>query len=313
MQVTTRTAMISIVSPNNPTGAVAQAQDLATISAAAPHALLLVDLAYEEFAQDPLTAAAISLPNAIIIRTFSKAFGLAGMRIGYAIVPESAASAMRATGSPYSVSSMSIAAAQQAMACPASWLSETLSRVRYEREQLRKLLLELGATPGESQGNFLLAEFRDCQWVWRALAGLGIAVRRFSAPNLQRSLRITCPGQEIAFTRLIAGLNAALRPQALFIAVDSNQDTLHRLSCRIPTAIIPRSANQSAAIQSAVQQLNASHAWMLCDTPEKIAASRAAGIVPLAIASNTADKAAFESCGAARVLDTIAQLEGMLP
>ncbi|MFZ4576676.1 MAG: aminotransferase class I/II-fold pyridoxal phosphate-dependent enzyme, partial [Phycisphaerales bacterium] len=82
--VSARTAMIAAVSPNNPTGAVVRAADLLTLSAAAPDALLLVDLAYTEFAEVDLTPVAVALPNAVVIRTFSKAYGLAGIRVGYA-------------------------------------------------------------------------------------------------------------------------------------------------------------------------------------------------------------------------------------
>ena len=74
---TDRTRVIAVVSPNNPTGGVITAEGLRTLSAALPNALLMVDLAYTEFADADLTAAALSLPNAVVVRTFSKAYGLA--------------------------------------------------------------------------------------------------------------------------------------------------------------------------------------------------------------------------------------------
>ena len=78
--VTPRTAMVVVVSPNNPTGCVATGEDLRRLADRAPQAVLLVDLAYVEFAEEDLTAAALALPNAIATRTFSKAWGLAGLR-----------------------------------------------------------------------------------------------------------------------------------------------------------------------------------------------------------------------------------------
>ena len=79
--ITDRTAMIAVVSPNNPTGAIARIEDLRQLSAAAARALLLIDLAYTEFADKDLTQAACELPNALVTRTLSKAWGLAGLRV----------------------------------------------------------------------------------------------------------------------------------------------------------------------------------------------------------------------------------------
>jgi HAD superfamily hydrolase (TIGR01548 family) len=219
--VTDRTAMIAVVSPNNPTGAVATARDLQQLADAAPNAVLLVDLAYAEFADEDLTTAALSLPNAIVIRTFSKAFGLAGLRIGYALTSEPLARRMRACGSPYPVSALSIAAATEALCRRETWIPPVVGAVRAQRHQLASLLTNLGAKPIPSQGNFILAEFTNAEWTWRALGGLGIAVRRFNAGRtLDRSLRITCPGDEPAFNRLEAALQTVLRPEALLFDMD---------------------------------------------------------------------------------------------
>jgi len=96
-----------------------------------------------------------------------------------------------------------------------------VARVRVERERLAALLAELGARPRTSQGNFVLADLDDAEWAWRALAGLGIGVRRFvDRPGLDRSLRISCPGDEAGFERLCSGLRAALRPQAMLLDLD---------------------------------------------------------------------------------------------
>ena len=86
------TSVIAIVSPNNPTGGVISAQDLRSLSKRAPQAILMVDLAYVEFAEEDLTPVALELPNAIVFRTFSKARGLAGLRVGAA--PEAAGPAL---------------------------------------------------------------------------------------------------------------------------------------------------------------------------------------------------------------------------
>lgn len=220
-QINERTAMIAVVSPNNPTGAAATVSDLKRLGTAAPAAIILVDLAYAEFADEDLTAAAIELPNVIAIRTFSKAFGLAGLRVGYAMGSESNVRALRAAGSPFPVSSLSLTAAEDAIRRAPAVLPGVVARVRDERAGLSKLLVSLGSTPLPSQGNFVLAEFADAQWVWRSLGSLGIGVRRFNpSAGLDRSLRITCPGNASSFDRLCMGLRAALRPQGLLFDLD---------------------------------------------------------------------------------------------
>jgi histidinol-phosphate aminotransferase len=216
-----RTGMIAVVTPNNPTGAVASKDDLRSLSAAAPGVLLLVDLAYTEFADEDLTEAAAALPNALIVRTFSKAFGLAGLRVGYAIGAVAVIRAMRAMGSPFPVAGACLRAAASALEAASSILPRACERVRVERQELARTIADLGARSTPSQANFVLAEFNDAEWVWRALASLGISVRRFGAESgLPRSLRITCPGCPASFDRLCKALKAVLRPRALLLDMD---------------------------------------------------------------------------------------------
>jgi histidinol-phosphate aminotransferase len=254
-QINEQTAMIAVVSPNNPTGAAASPRDLERLAREAPHAILLVDCAYAEFADHDLTPAALDLPNAVVIRTFSKAYGLAGLRVGYAIASDKNTLSMRAAGSPFPVAGVSLAIAAAALSSAGATLPGAVSRVRREREQLFRLLADLGAHPKPSQGNFVLADFQNAEWTWRALAGLGIAVRRFppgrrpDIGTLDSSLRITCPGREAEFDRLCRGLRAALCPQAILFHLDAitgpaaehaspSRALLERLAARLPLAII---------------------------------------------------------------------------
>jgi histidinol-phosphate aminotransferase len=209
--LTTRTALIAVVSPNNPTGAVASADALRQLSARAPQALLLVDLAYVEFAAADLSATALALPNALVVRTFSKAWGLAGLRVGYAIGPPEVVRWLRCVGNPYAVSGLSAALAQAWFSLGECALREFVARVREERSCLVALLAELGAEPLESEANFVLARFRDAHRVWDGLGQRGIAVRRFpDHPQLRDYLRITCPGQPSPFARLSESLRQVL-------------------------------------------------------------------------------------------------------
>ncbi len=187
----------------------ATADDLVRLSAGARRVLLIVDLAYTEFADDDLMEATLRLPNAVAIRTFSKAWGLAGLRVGYAIGPPSIVDWLRAAGSPYPTAGVSLALAARQLETGADHVRAFVQRIRRERDELHRLLRAHGADALPSQGNFLLARFRDAERVHTGLARRGIAVRRFPGrPGLENSLRITCPGEPAAFARLCTALDA---------------------------------------------------------------------------------------------------------
>ncbi|MEI7658335.1 MAG: TIGR01548 family HAD-type hydrolase [Phycisphaerae bacterium] len=280
-RITERTALIAVVSPNNPTGAVAAARDVERLAQAAPDALVLVDAAYAEFADEDLTAVSLALPNAIVVRTFSKSFAMAGLRVGYAIGSERVIRAMRSAGSPFPVSGIGLAVAERAFTAASVTQAAAIRAVRSERERLSALLEQLGARPRPTHGNFVLAEFQDAEWSWRALAGLGIGVRRFAAGSgLERSLRITCPGDEAAFDRLCRGLRAAVRPRALLLDMDgviADVSESYRRAIRLTAESFGATLGPGDII-AAKAEGNANNDWLLT---RRLLASR--GIdVPLA-------------------------------
>jgi histidinol-phosphate aminotransferase len=205
------TGLIAIVSPNNPTGAIARLQDLARLEQGAGNALLLVDAAYGEFADEDLGPAAVAGGRALVVRTFSKAWGLAGLRVGHAVGPVDVIAALRAGGGPYPVSGPSLAIALAWLEAGEAVMRDLVARIRVEREALREGLARLGATALPSQANFVLARFQDADAVRGALAARGIAVRSFPGrPLLAGCLRITCPGEAAPFERLMAALEEIL-------------------------------------------------------------------------------------------------------
>lgn len=264
--VSASTAMIAVVSPNNPTGAVATAEDLRRLARGAPNAILLVDLAYAEFADEDLTQAALDLPNAIVLRTFSKAFGLAGLRIGYAIANESNIRRLSSVGAPYPVSSIGLAAAMESLVAAPAQLPPKIARVLEERVKLIAFLRGLGASPLPSQANFVLCNFSNAAWVWNALGGLGIAVRRFGdRPGLEHALRITCPGDSADFTRLLAALRSTLRPKALLLDIDgviADVGSSYREAIRQTAASFGVQVTR-ADISAAKAEGNANNDWVL--------------------------------------------------
>lgn len=215
------TTLIAVVSPNNPTGAVATSEDLRRLSAAAPNALLLVDLAYVEFADEDLTDLALSLPNALVFRTLSKAWGLAGLRVGYAMGAAAAVAWLRAAGNPYTVTGPSAHLAARRLRHGEPIVREYVFKVRKQRDQLARILADLGSSPLASQANFVFTRDPRAAWIRDGLAGLGVGVRTWPGhPTLGDAVRISVPGEPEALERLARGLRSVLAPEAVLFDLD---------------------------------------------------------------------------------------------
>jgi histidinol-phosphate aminotransferase len=218
---TADTAAIAVVSPNNPTGSAISRSDLIRLAEARPETLILLDHAYAEFAEEDLTAVGLSLPNVLVFRTFSKMWGAAGLRVGYAVGHVQVVGWMRSVGQPYAVSAPSVAAISALLNGPEYRATTRIARVRDERERISALLGGFGVEVLPSEGNFVLCRPTDALDLHRRLASLGIGVRRFPGHlELASWLRITLPGEDGAFDRLTAALSAALAPEAVLFDMD---------------------------------------------------------------------------------------------
>ena len=304
-----QTALIAVVSPNNPTGCVATAADLRKLSNAAPHALLLVDLAYTEFADTDLTPVALSLPNAIVVRSMSKAWGLAGLRVGYALGPAELIGWLRATGNPYALSAPAAAAAMTRLSADSALVAAYVDRVRAERVELTFLLAGLGTRPIPSQANFVLARYRDPLWVRDGLAGLGIAVRTFpDRPDLADCVRITCPGNEDDFARLSRSLTAVLAPATVTICPSAQAYVNNMVNANNRGRRWPR-------LTFATPAPSAAPGWALSAQAADLRTARSIGLVPLGLritGQPGEDPAALTAAGAARILTDPSQLQELL-
>lgn len=207
-------AMAVVVSPNNPTGNVISAADLRKVADSYP--LVVLDAAYAEFAEEDMTGAALEMENVVVVRTLSKAFGLAGLRVGYLLGAPALIDRIGGFGSPYAVSGLSAALAATVVGGDGAEIDSVIAN----RRRLAALLGELGCEPLPSQGNFVLATSVDPTWLVSAAASLGVALRRFDDAALGRSVRITVPGDEAAMERLTAALRAILAPAALLFDLD---------------------------------------------------------------------------------------------
>lgn len=156
--VTERTKAVLLCSPNNPTGPVIEARELEEFMAAVPTEVLVVlDEAYAEFVRDPGAADGRALlashPNLVVARTFSKAYGLAGLRVGYAWGAAEVLAPVRACVTPFSLSGVAQAAALASLAASDA-LMERVERVVLERERVAGELRAAGWALPEAQGNF---------------------------------------------------------------------------------------------------------------------------------------------------------------
>jgi len=157
--ITDRTRLIFVCNPNNPTGtAVRRAELEAFLDRVPGHVLVVLDEAYREFIRDPEVPDGIELyrerPNVCVLRTFSKAYGLAGLRVGFAIGHEPVAAALRKTAVPFGVSQL----AQDAAIASLNAEDELLGRVGSlvcERNRVVGSLREQGWTVPDSQANFV--------------------------------------------------------------------------------------------------------------------------------------------------------------
>jgi histidinol-phosphate aminotransferase len=155
-QVTPRTRLIAIANPNNPTGSVAEPASLLEIASRAPQAAILVDEAYFEFYGKTLLGQWRNVPNVFVARTFSKAYGLAGLRIGVLTGNAEHIPLVNRVSSPYNVNGVALACLPTALA-DQDYIREYIGQVRQGREELQQQLDVWGIRYWLSQANFVLA------------------------------------------------------------------------------------------------------------------------------------------------------------
>jgi histidinol-phosphate aminotransferase len=183
--ITDRTRLVLVCTPNNPTGpSVTQTELDAFLAKVPPEVLAVVDEAYVEFVRmsDPVDGVATVRrhDNVVSTRTFSKAYGLAGFRVGYAVAPPQVATALRAVSLPFGVSSVAQAAAVASLAAERE-LMERVEALVAERERVVKGLADAGLAVPEPQGNFVWFAAGDRTLDLAAAADdLGIVIRPFA-------------------------------------------------------------------------------------------------------------------------------------
>lgn len=203
--------IIYLCSPNNPTGTVTPA-DVVRRIVRESNAIVMLDGAYAEFAPEleDLLKEAPTLGRLLVLRTFSKAWGLAGLRVGYAVGSTPLVRAVRKSNGPYKVSALAERAACVALAEDADWMRARAADAVVSRERATQALRVMGLSPLDSRGNFVCLPVPDARTLAARLAERGVAVRAFAGlPVVGDVLRVGM-GPWPVMEQFIGALRAAL-------------------------------------------------------------------------------------------------------
>ena len=214
--VTARTRVVFVANPANPTGTLLGAEELERLAAGLPPGVLFVhDGAYTEFARDGFDGGASLVdrhPGVIMTRTFSKVYGLGGLRIGWGYASREIIDVLNRIRQPFNLSNAQMEAAEAAV-LDRAFLEGCVALNARMRERMRASLIQMGIGCDESDANFVLARFDGPETAAAADAALradGILVRRVGGYGLPEALRITV-GDEAAVTRVLDSLGAFMR------------------------------------------------------------------------------------------------------
>ncbi|HLP22580.1 MAG TPA: histidinol-phosphate transaminase [Microbacteriaceae bacterium] len=210
--VTDATSLIILCSPNNPTGPAITRAEFEEFMAHIPNdRIVVLDEAYAEFVDEPDAVDGLDVvgnhPNLMVLRTFSKAYGLAGLRVGYAIADETILDAARATAIPLSVTAQAEAAALASLE-HATELTDRVRDIAARRDRCAADLRAAGWNIPPAQGNFVWLPTGDrTDAVAEALFAAGVVARPFSGEGIRLSI-----GEPEAVDRAVAVLTPLAHP-----------------------------------------------------------------------------------------------------
>jgi histidinol-phosphate aminotransferase len=208
--ITPRTKVVAIANPNSPSGSVATRSEIVEIARRAPHAVILVDEAYFHFHGETVVDLIGTVPNLVVARTFSKAYGLAGLRLGLLAGPVELLRWVRRVLSPYSVNSLALACLPPALE-DTGYLDWYVGEVLAARADFESALDQAGVRRWPSRANFVLVEIgaRHADFV-HLMRAAGVLVRdRSSDPGCDGRVRITIGTRE-QMSRAVTALNETL-------------------------------------------------------------------------------------------------------
>jgi histidinol-phosphate aminotransferase len=208
------TRVVFIANPNNPTGTFAPATPLhAFFASLRPDVLLVLDEAYSEYLPEeqktPSTAWLDEFPNLLITRTFSKAYGLAGLRVGYGIARREVIELLNRVRAPFNVNSVALAAAAAALG-DSGFVRESFELNRQGMAQISEGLQRLGVSFIPSFGNFVSVRVGDGASLYQYLLRQGVIVRPIASYGMAEFLRVTI-GLPEQNSRFLAALEQGLK------------------------------------------------------------------------------------------------------
>lgn len=196
--------VIWICNPHNPTGNVYSCEEIVALAERRPEALIVIDEAYVEYGAESMASYLKKAPNCVVLRTLSKAFGFAALRVGYAVCSEEVAAELRKRSEPAQISAPSARIAAAALREPRLDVEETVQ----ERSRIRDALLAAGYDCPPSAGNFLLLRVEKADELADDLESKGLVLRRY--PNgLRFTVRLPAEND-----RLLEALGAAAEPSS---------------------------------------------------------------------------------------------------
>jgi len=185
------TQLVVIVTPNNPTGTSVSPGDIEKIAKKAAKAIVIVDEAYFEFSGATAIDLIRQYPNLIILRTFSKAFGLAGLRIGYAVSAQELIERMKKVRSPYGVNAVAVAAAKKALEQPEDMQDYVKHVNEVAKPYLESFFDNEGVKYYKSDANLVLFEVSDSRLAFEKLKKAGFLTRLQTRPEIVNAIRVT--------------------------------------------------------------------------------------------------------------------------
>ncbi|TVP74015.1 MAG: histidinol-phosphate transaminase [Rhodobacteraceae bacterium] len=216
-QCSPRTRLVFVANPNNPTGTMIPLSEIERLAAGLPkQALLVLDGAYAEYAPDYDGGAALvdARDNVVMTRTFSKLFGLGGLRVGWGYGPQHVIDVLARVRGPFNLSNVQMDVAEAALG-DAAHIARSISENARMRDWLADKLNALGVATDASLANFVLARFRDADQAAACNAALlaeGLIVRQVASYGLPEALRITI-GDEAACRRVAHVIGAFIDGQ----------------------------------------------------------------------------------------------------
>jgi len=210
-KITPATKIIAIANPNSPTGQAVSRDTILKLIDAAPHAMVLVDEAYFHFHGETVLDRIGIAPNVIVARTFSKAYGLAGLRLGVLAAGEESMQWLRRVISPYSVNSIALACLPAAVADQA-YIEDYVTEVLLARAEFAVALDGMGIRYWRSKANFILVYIGAFHAAFsKAMKSRGVLVRDRSAdPGCDGCVRITI-GDRAQMQRAVHAIAESLR------------------------------------------------------------------------------------------------------